>query len=602
MFCRFSRIVFGVVCVSASAWGQYVITTVAGEGPTTAGPGYSGDGGPPTGAQLNYPSGILWAGGKLYIADSSNHCVRVVSGGTIETFAGICGTPGFFGDGGASALAELNNPSAVATDPNGDILIADTSNNVVRIVVPSGIISTFAGDNSQGEGYTGDGGLATNAKLASPNALAVDVNGNVYITDPINNVVRKVNAASQCAVLNNVNTCGNFISTAVGINGSGGVLNFPHGLAVDANLAIYISDTSHRVFKFANGTLSVFAGTGNIGNGPNIGDNGLAVSALLNDPVGLAVDSAGNVYITDENESRVRVVAPSGIITTIAGDGQFSYTGDGGPALSASMYFPHQAIPDGLGNIYIADTENNVIRFLSIPGPAIAANKVVNGASFQPQISPGSLASIFGTNLATSTTPGAAAPLPKVLAEATVSVNGIAAPILYASPTQINFQVPWETATGNATVTVTVDGTVSNSIAVPVTAAAPGIFTYSSGAAIAQNYSALSGYSLNSPTNPAQAGSFIVAYLTGSGAVTPPVADGAATPSTTLVQIPSSVSVTVTIGGQPAPVKFSGLTAGFVSLLQLDITVPSGLAAGTYPMIVTIGGQVSNSATVSIAP
>ncbi len=587
---------FSVVCVSASVWGQYVISTVAGEGPGTQ--GYSGDGGPPTSAQLNYPSGILWAGGKLYIADSSNHCVRVVTAGTIETFAGICGTPGFFGDGGAANLAELNNPSAVATDPNGDIIIADTSNNVVRIVVPSGIISTFAGDNSQGVGYTGDGGLATNAKLSMPNALAVDVNGNVYITDPINNVVRKVNAVAQCAVLDNVNTCGNFISTAVGINGSGGVLNFPHGLAVDTNLAIYISDTSHRVFKFADGALTVFAGTGNIGNGPNLGDNGLAVNALLNDPVGLAVDSAGNVYITDENESRVRVVAPNGIITTIAGNGQFSYTGDGGPALNASMYFPHQAIPDGMGNIYIADTENNVIRFLSIPGPVITSNKVVNGASFQPQISPGSLASIFGTNLATSTTPGAAAPLPKVLAEATVSVNGTAAPILYASPTQINFQVPWETATGNATVTVTVDGTVSNSISVPVTAAAPGIFYSSTGAAIAQNYD----YSLNSPSNPAQAGSFIIAYLTGSGAVTPAVADGAATPSTTLVQIPSNVSRSVTIGGQPAPVIFAGLSAGFVSLLQLDITVPSGLAAGTYPMVVTIGGQVSNSATVSITP
>jgi uncharacterized protein (TIGR03437 family) len=175
-------------------------------------------------------------------------------------------------------------------------------------------------------------------------------------------------------------------------------------------------------------------------------------------------------------------------------------------------------------------------------------------------------------------------------------VNGQAAPILYASPTLINFQVPWETATGTATVTVKVAGVTSNSITVPVTATAPGIFYFSSGAAIAQNRD----YSLNTPSNPAHAGSFLIAYLTGSGPVNPAVADGAATPSTGLVQTTSQP--TVTIGGVNAPVLFSGLTPGLIALLQLDVTIPSGLAAGNYRMIVTIGGQVSNSATVSIAP
>jgi uncharacterized protein (TIGR03437 family) len=177
-------------------------------------------------------------------------------------------------------------------------------------------------------------------------------------------------------------------------------------------------------------------------------------------------------------------------------------------------------------------------------------------------------------------------------------VNGRLAPILYASPTQINFQVPWETAAGNAQVSVTVDGVVSNTITVPVTATAPGIFYSSSGAAIAEN----SNYSVNSSSNAAKEGSFLIAYLTGSGAVTPSVADGAATPSTGLYQIPSNVAVSATIGGQNAPVIFAGLTPGAVSLLQLNITIPTGLAAGSYPMIVTIGGQVSNSATVSITP
>src|SRR5580698_10396651 len=149
MFCRFSGIVCGLVCASAGAWGQYLISTVAGQGPPTA-PGYSGDNGAATGAQLYFPAGMAFSKGNLYIADQTNHCVRMISNGVITTFAGVCGTPGFLGDGAAATLANLNTPSGVAVDPNGDVLIADTVNNVVRIVVPSGIISTFAGNHNQG--------------------------------------------------------------------------------------------------------------------------------------------------------------------------------------------------------------------------------------------------------------------------------------------------------------------------------------------------------------------------------------------------------------------------------------------------------------------
>jgi len=539
---------------------------------------------------------MAYSKGKLYIADQSNQCVRVISGGIITTFAGVCGTPGFAGDGAAATLAYLNNPSGVAVDPNGDVLIADTSNNVVRIVVPSGIISTFAGNGTPG--YTGDGGPAIDGQLDAPTAVASDSAGNIYVTDSVYNLVRKINAVQQCtAPTTGTPVCGNYFSTPVGIGSTGGSLNHPNGLAIDSAFAIYVSDTSHRVQKFANGALTVFAGTGNIGGGPNIGDNGPAVKAELNNPIGLAIDAAGNVYIADATEFRIRVVNPNGIITTIAGTDQSGYSGDGGPALSALLSFPHAVLPDGLGNIYIADTLNNVIREITIPGPSIVANGVVSSASFQPLISPGSLATISGANLATSTTPGAAAPLPATLAQASVTVNGRAAPLLYASPSQINFQVPWETAPGNATVLVTVAGATSSPATVPVKAAAPGIFFYSSGAAIAQNHD----FSLNTPANPAHEGSYLIAYLTGSGPVTPALADGAATPSTGLVQ-PTTSPITATIGGINAPVLGAALTPGFVSLLQVNITVPSGLAAGSYPMVVTIGGQASNSATVSIAP
>jgi len=591
MFCRFSGIVCGLACVSVSAWGQYMIATVAGEGPPASG-GYSGDGGAATQAQLYLPLGMAYAGGNIYIADSVNHCIRMISGGAISTFAGVCGTAGYSGDGSAAILANLSNPSGVAVDPNGDVLIADTNNNVVRIVVPSGVISTFAGNNTPG--FSGDGGPATVGELDAPTAIASDSAGNIYVTDSVNNLVRKINAVQQCTTpVTGTPVCGNFLSTSVGTGATGGSLDHPNGLAIDPSFNIYVSDTSHRILKFANGAISVYAGTGNIGFS---GDNGPATQAVLNNPVGLALDAAGNLYFADSNAFRIRVIAPNGIITTIAGSSHAGYSGDGGPAIGAEFQFPQGVLLDGMGNIYISDTGNNVIRELTIPGPAILSNGIGNSASFKPAISPGSLATVFGSNLATSTTDVATAPLPLNFAEASVSVNGKAAPILYASPSQINFQVPWETQVGTASVTVTVDGAVSAAATVPVTAAGPGIYTYSSGAAIAQNHD----FSLNTPSNPAHVGSYLIAYLTGSGPVTPALADGANTPSTGLVQPTTSVSVT--IGGAPATVLGSALTPGFVSLWQLNISVPSGLAAGSYPMIVTIGGQVSNSATVSIAP
>jgi uncharacterized protein (TIGR03437 family) len=575
MLCRFSGLVLGLVCLSVNGWGQYIISTFAGNNTS----GYSGDGGPPTAAQLSFPSGVAYSKGNLYIVDSANNVVRLISNGVISTFAGTAGAAGFSGDTAAATSATLNNPSAVAVDSSGNVYIADTGNDVIRQVNTSGIINTYAGNFSMGPGYSGDGGVATNGQLDAPTGVAVDSSGNVYMTDSVNNLVRKVSG-------------GNF-STIIGIGATGQTLNHPNGLLVDSKGAIYVSDTSHRVLKYANGALTTFAGTGDVGYA---GDNGPAAKAVLNNPVGLAIDAAGNVYIADPNEFRIRMVATTGIITTIAGSGHVGYVGDGGSALTAYLNFPNGVALDSSGNIYIADTENNVIRMLSISAPAIAANGVVSSASFLPQISPGSLASIAGTNLATSTPPSAATPLPTILAQATVTVNGRAAPILYASPGQINFQVPWETATGSASVTVSVNGVVSNTITVPVTAAAPGIFYSASGAAIAQNHD----YSLNTPSNPAHAGSYLIAYLTGSGPVSPAVADGAATPATGLVQPTSAIGVT--IGGQSATVLGAAYTPGFIALLQLNITVPSGLAAGNYPMIVTIGGQVSNSATVSIAP
>ena len=546
---------------------QYTINTIAG---SAGNAGFAGDSGSAVGSQLNYPTGIaVDKSGNLYIADGLNNRVRKVSGGVISTVAGN-GTAGYTGDKGPATSAELNNPTGVALDSSGNLYIADSANNVVRMVSSSGTITTFAGNNTLG--YSGDMALATGAQLSNPVGVIADSAGNVYIADTGNNVIRQVYS-------------GNIVTYAEGFTQ-------PDAVAVDSAGNIYVADTQgRRIVKYTNaGVYTTIAGNG---YGEFSGDNGPGPNAALYDPMGLAVDSSGNVYIADTFNCRIRKVTPSGIITTIAGNGTLYFSGDGGAATQAALHFPHGVAVDSSGNVYITDTVNSVVRELQGTLPTVSTNGVVNAASFAPRISPGALATVFGSNFAL-TNAGAQTPLPTSVESVSVSVNGQLAPVLYVTPTQVNFQVPWETALGPATVTVAVNGGPSNAVTVNVLGAAPGLFSTSSGQAIVQN----SDYTLNSPTNPAKVGSTIVAYLSGSGTVSPPVADGAIAPIGTLVYLNSGSSAT--IGSSTVQVAFAGLAPGFVGLVQVNIVVPSGLATGTYPLTVTIGSETSNSATISV--
>lgn len=550
-----------------AGWSQqYSITTIAGNGSQ----GFSGDSGSAVGSQLNFPAAIAIDGsGKIYIADSANNRIRMISNGVITTVAGN-GTAGYTGDNGPATSAELSDPLGVALDSSGNLYIADSGNNVVRKVSGS-TITTFAGNNTAG--YMGDGGAANSAELSDPTAVAVDSAGNVYIADASNNVIRKVSGG-------NINTLA-----------SG--LTHPDGLALDAAGNVYIADTGgRRIVEYSGGTYTTLAGTGRLGF---TGDDGPGPSAELGDPMGIAVDASGNVYIADTFNNRIRKLSSSGIITTIAGTGALYYSGDGGAAVRASLYFPHAINLDGAGNVYVADTFNGVVRLLQPNYPAIIANGVVNAASFAAKISPGALATVFGTNFAAVTTTGKT-PLPASLGGVGVNINGRPARILYVSGSQVNFQVPWETEIGAGTVTVLVNGGPSASINVPVVAAGPGLFTTSSGHALVQN----SNFTLNSPENPAEPGSTIIAYLTGSGPVSPPVADGMATPLDALVT--ASSPVTASIGSRNAQVTFAGLAPGFVGLMQVNITVPTGIAAGEQVLTISIQDETSNTGTISIAP
>ena len=225
--------------------------------------------------------------------------------------------------------------------------------------------------------------------------------------------------------------------------------------------------------------------------------------------------------------------------------------------------------------------------------PSLASAGIVNAASFQTGLAPGSLFTIFASNLSGGTTTAASAPWATSWNGISVKINGIAAPLGYVSPTQINAQVPFEVAPGTAQLTITSNGTTAGPVALTIQSASPGVFMYAGGRAPAINQDG----TLNLPGNPASVGSYISVYITGQGLVDQPVVTGAAAPIRTVSN--TVAQTTATIGGVPATVSFSGLAPGYVGLGQVNLLVPN-LPAGDQPVIVTIGGVASNPATITV--
>jgi trimeric autotransporter adhesin len=317
-----------------------VIATVAGNG----WPGFSGDNGLAASAPLNSPCGVaVDSADNLYIADSDNHRIRKVTNGGITTVAGD-GTAGFGGDNGPAISAQLNNPLAVAVDSAGNLYIADSGNYRIRQVT-NGAIATVAGNGTAG--FSGDDGPATSAELSSPDDVSVDQAGNLYIADQLNNRIRKVSNGVIASVA--------WGETSLGKNSPATKLNGPTGVAVDVAGNLYIADSgNNRIRKLTNGAMTTVAG-----GGSNLGDSGPATRAQLDSPSGVAVDSAGNVYIADTDDNRIRKVE-NGVITTVAGGG--SSLGENVLATSAQLGSPNGVAVDSAGDIYIADTANDRIR------------------------------------------------------------------------------------------------------------------------------------------------------------------------------------------------------------------------------------------------
>jgi sugar lactone lactonase YvrE len=285
--------------------------------------------------------------------------VTLPGAGLINTVAGT-GTNGYSGDGGLATNAELSSPDGAAVDSAGNIYVADTQNCRIRkLTASTGIISTIAGNGTCA--YAGDSKQATSAELFEPSGVAVDSAGNIYIADWDNSRIRKVTAST--GIITTVAGNGSKGFSGDGNKATSAKLNSPFGVALDSAGNIYIADVdNYRIRKVtvSTGFISTVAGNGTAGYS---GDGGAATSAELVGPTGVAVDAAGNIYIADSYGDRIRkVTASTGIISTVAGNGFNGHSGDGGPATSAELYYPYGVAVDTVGNIYIADSDNYRIR------------------------------------------------------------------------------------------------------------------------------------------------------------------------------------------------------------------------------------------------
>ncbi len=611
------------------------ITTAIGNGSL----GFAGDGGAPNKVEMNGPTGVALDGsGNLFFVDSLNYRIRKLTGGNVATVAGN-GILAYSGNGGAAISAQLNTPLGVAADSTGNLYISDTLNNVVRKIDAKGVITAFAGNGSPGNG--GDNGAATSAQLNGPQGLAVDASGNLYIADTQNNRIRKVSGATITTIAgaNNelglpfgiaLDSAGNIYAAEFGRNrvskispagavstiagngvagygGDGGpaasaMLSTPQGVAVDTAGNVYIADTgNNRVRVVSGGIIGTFAGNG-IGGYDR--DGVAATATPVGNPVALAADSSGALYIAD-GSARVRKVLPNGLITTIAGSGSRGYSGDGGSATNAMLSSPSALALAPNGAVLVADTYNNAVRLLQPSASSMSLNAITSGASnLAGAIAPGEVVVLWGAGLGPSPLAqyqlGSNGLVPTSVAGTSVYFGSLSAPVLYTSSNQVAAIVPFGVSGAQVPVLVSYNGQFSSALSAAIATAVPAIFTLN-GSGAGQAAAINQDGSVNGASKPAKSGAYISLWITGAGQTNPPGADGQ--PGTGPSGGPV-LPVAATIGGKSATVQYAGSAQGLVAgVIQVNLQVPSGVSAGAaVPVAVQIGSNTTQpNVTIAVS-
>ena len=540
--------------------------------------GYSGDGGLAGLAGLIEPYGVaVDPAGNVYIAEPSDGRVRQVNTkGYISTIVGT-GTLGWNGDGENAVNGQLDRPYSVALDPSGNLYIADFLNNRVRKVTKAGAgtISTVAGSGFFS--YSGDGGPAARAQLNGPRAVTMDTAGNFYIADTANSVVRKVTSTGAISTIAGI--------AQGGYGGDGGAatsaqINAPQGLAVDSSGNVFVADTGNsRVRKISGGTISTVAGGSTPGYG---GDGGAATSAQLNSPTGIAVDSKGDLYIADSDNNAIRMVSPSGTITTVAGSGRQGYSGDGGPAINALLNYPQGVALDSSGNLYITDTLNNAVRMVrngiisTVAGNGVPGDSGDGGPAASAQITnPVGIAMDAAGGIYVSDSSGVVrkfslnGSITTIAGNGTTGYTGDGGPALSAQLNQ-----PSGLALDSLSRLYIAD-TANNAVRMLQATGSIQVSAVTSGA--------------SNQTGSLSAGEVVVLYGTGLGPATLTgfqLANGV---------IPTTAGGTsVYFNGAPAPVLYSSAT-------QVAAIVPYAISGSSAQVYVTFLGQTSAPLTVPVA-
>jgi sugar lactone lactonase YvrE len=347
---------FGNVFVADRANNQIREISLHGTVTTLAGsstPGFAEGTG--TAAAFNAPSGIVVdASGMIYVADAGNHRIRMITpAGVVSTLAGS-GTPGSTNATGTAA--QFNFPVAVSLDGSGNVYVADSNNHLIRMITPAGVVTTLAGTR---QGYT-DPGPTSTAQFNGPNGVAFDaVSGNVYVSDPGNQLIREITPDGFV-----LNLAGNRIAGLSNGRGDQAEFRNPGGLVVDASGNVYVADAGNqqiRVITPGGVDVSTFAGNSTAGNG-----DGPLTAASFNLPSGITTDVSGNLFIADMGNNRIREITAGQILSTLAGNGTTGFAN--GIASKAEFNSPVGAVADGSGNVYVTDNFNNVIRKITPDG------------------------------------------------------------------------------------------------------------------------------------------------------------------------------------------------------------------------------------------